>query len=182
MKTLLFIAVIASFSLLIFFLVLHYRYGALIDVASVEITETGVKLDRIHYTEAKGGAVEWTLEADSANYLKERALTIFENPKVLFYGKDGSSYTLTGSEGRYMNDSGDIEMSGNVRVVADDGYTLATRSLRYDASAKQISTDERIRLDTREMRIEGIGLLISIDREGFSVLDDVRTELRYALM
>jgi LPS export ABC transporter protein LptC len=182
MKTVLFLSVIASFSALIFFLALHYRYGSIIDVASVKITKTGITLDKVHYTEVKDGAVEWTLEADSANYLQEKGITIFTNPKVLFYGKDGSSYTLTGSKGTYMNDSGNIEVSGDVRVVTGDGYTLATQSLRYDTASKQISTEEQVRLDTREMLIEGVGLLISVDREGFSVLDDVRTELRYALM
>ena len=182
MKTVLFLSVIASFALLIFFLVLHYRYSDLIDVASVRITDSGVTLDAIHYTEVREGRVEWTLEADSANYMKEQGVTIFRKPKVLFNGEGGSSYTLSGSEGRYRNSSGNIELSGDVHVTSGDGYTLVTESLRYDAALKEISTKESIQLDTDGMRIEGVGLLISIDREGFSVLDDVRTELHYALM
>jgi len=182
MKTVLFLSVIASFSALIFFLVLHYRYGSIIDVGTVTVTKTGVTIDKVHYTEVKDGAVEWTLDADSANYIQEAGVTIFTNPKVLFYGQDGSVYTMTGSEGSYMKDSGNIEVSGHVLVVTGDGYTLATESLRYDTGTKEITTEELVTIDTKEMRIKGVGLLISIDRESFSVLDDVRTELRYALM
>ncbi|MFQ5329406.1 MAG: LPS export ABC transporter periplasmic protein LptC [Thermodesulfobacteriota bacterium] len=182
MKRVLLLSVVASFSALIFFLLLHYRYGSIIDVGSVKITKTGVTIEKVHYTEVKDGTVEWTLDADSANYVQADGVTIFTNPKVLFYGKDGSVYTMTGSEGSYMKESGNIKVSGDVLVVTGDGYTLATQSLRYDTASKEITTEERVSIDTSEMRIEGVGLLISVDRESFSVLDDVRTELRYALM
>jgi LPS export ABC transporter protein LptC len=154
----------------------------IIDIGAIKVTNSGIILDKVQYTEAKDGKIEWRLEADSASYLRKENITVFKNVKVEFYSRNGRVYTMTGAEGRFDGGSRDIEMFGNVLVVSDDGYRLKTNSLKYNASEREISTKDNISLASSNMNINGIGLIIYIDKDSLSVLDDVRTVLKYVLI
>lgn len=181
-RIVLLIFVTSSLALLVLFLFLNYRYMKTVDIGSVKITDSEIILDKVRYIEAKDGKIEWRLEADSASYLRKEDVTVFKNVRVEFYSKNGRVYTMTGAEGRFDGVSKDMEVFSNVLVVSDDGYSLKTNSLKYNSSERRISTKDKISLTSSNMNIDGVGLIIYIDKGSLTVLDDVRTVLKHVLI
>src|SRR3990170_7108877 len=66
----------------------------------VRSTPKGIDLSikNLHYTETKKGIKSWELIADSANHVKSKGITIFNNFKVTFFTKDGKKHFLTGDK------------------------------------------------------------------------------------
>src|SRR3989338_3124744 len=80
----------------------------------VKSSKADIRIEKARYVETRDGRKEWELEADSAQYFKDDNLTVFENVRVIFYSKNGENYTLIGREGRFRNDSKDMDIVGNV--------------------------------------------------------------------
>ncbi|MEE9613381.1 MAG: LPS export ABC transporter periplasmic protein LptC [Thermodesulfobacteriota bacterium] len=145
--------------------------------AQVASLEAGGGMDEIRYYGTKDGVTEWEMEADSATRLADEDLTVFENVRFIFYSKDGGTYTLTGKEGRYSEKNERIEITGAVKVVSDDGYSLLTERLDYSTRSREATSEVEVELLSRGMKITGVGFRMNVEGGGFSVLRDVKTVL-----
>lgn len=152
------------------------------DVSPLSMLDSGVTIEKIRYTGYSAedqGRREWELEADSATMLKEKDLTVFAGVKVVFFSKDGKTYTLRGSEAEYNKSSGVIFVTGDVTLVTvggvGDTYKLATESLKYSTLAKRLTSTEHVDIRSRSVHVTGVGLEIDVEEERLSVLKDVRT-------
>ena len=157
---------------------MYYKGG--FSAEKIESSAADIRIEKARYVETRDGREEWEVEADSALYFKADNITVFENVKVIFYSKNGISYTLVGKKGRLKNDTKDMDVAGDVVVTSADGYELRTDSLRYTAGMKQISTKDRVVFTGPNMKIEGVGFLADMLTERVSVLADVRTVLKDA--
>lgn len=82
------------------------------------------------------------LEADTAFFFDGPQTTALRKMKVTFYDDRGDqTSTLTAARGTYRWQNGSMDAEGNVVVVTADGRTLRTERLRYDDSARVVSTD-----------------------------------------
>ncbi|MBI5287296.1 MAG: LPS export ABC transporter periplasmic protein LptC [Deltaproteobacteria bacterium] len=147
-------------------------------VKDVVPPKADVTLDRIHYTETRDSQKAWELEAASARYFKEKDITIFDKVKVIFYSKEGRTYTMEAREGMLVNSTKEVEVKGEVIVTSDDGYQLKTDSMRVSSNGKQFSTNDRIVLKGPRIELEGVGVLIDTQVERLSVLGEVKTVLK----
>jgi len=96
---------------------------------SVEPDAT-LSIGKIHQTATRNGKKEWSLEADSADYIEKNNQMILKDLKVVFFLKDNSEINLKADQGILEIDSNDIEVSGNV-VLKNNVYHLATEKLMY---------------------------------------------------
>jgi LPS export ABC transporter protein LptC len=147
-----------------------------------KIQDSGVTIEKIRYTGYSAedqGRREWELEADSATLLEKGDLTVFTDVKVVFFSKDGKTYTLMGREGNYNKRSGLISVAGEVTLVTEgsegDTYRLETESLEYSTQSKMLTSAEHVEISSRAMRVTGVGLKIDVKEGRLSVLKDVRT-------
>ncbi|MBI5560193.1 MAG: LPS export ABC transporter periplasmic protein LptC [Deltaproteobacteria bacterium] len=138
----------------------------------------GITINRVRYSGIKDNRREWELEADSATQLKGVDTVIFKNVRLVCYAKDEVSYTLTGKEGSYRMDSGDVTATGEVSVVSTDGYTLLTDSLTYSTGLRRVNTKARVRITSPKMDVTGTGLAMDVETGRISILNDVRTVLK----
>jgi LPS export ABC transporter protein LptC len=96
------------------------------------------------------------VEADTAFFYEKTQVTELRNVRVVFYdveGKEGS--TLTAERGTYRWQTGSMDASGNVVIVAPDGRRLQTAVLRYDNPTNLISTDTHFVFDRDAEHLEG---------------------------
>ncbi len=136
-----------------------------------------LKLDRIRYTETREGMKEWELEASSAQYFKEENIVILKKVKATFFGKNQETYVLVGDAGKFNTQTKVIEMFGGVNVDSSDGYHFRTQSLKYQADKRELSTPDPVRVEGPQIRVEGIGLIVEVDRQRLQVLREVNTIL-----
>lgn len=136
-----------------------------------------LKLDRVHYTETREGMKEWELEAASAVYYREQNTLALEKVRATFYGKNQETYVLVGEKGRYNTQTKVIEVYDGVKVDSSLGYQLRTQGLRYQADQRELSTSDPVEMKGPDMQVEGVGMVVELNRQCLRILGGVTTTL-----
>jgi LPS export ABC transporter protein LptC len=136
-----------------------------------------LKLDRVHYTETREGTKEWELEATSAVYYREQNTLALEKVRATFYGKNQETYVLVGGKGRYNTETKVIEVYDGVKVDSSLGYQLRTQGLKYQADQRQLSTSDPVEMKGPDMQVEGVGMVVELNRQCLRVFGGVTTTL-----
>jgi LPS export ABC transporter protein LptC len=181
--------VLLSLAGLLAIVLANYNVKPAHEASSPSVQDSGVTIKSVRYSGYSGedeGRREWELEADSATRLENEDLTVFTGVKVVFFSKDGTTYTLRGREGTYSERKGIIFVSGAVTVVAvdreDKTYRLKTDSLKYSTRSKELTSTEHVEINSRAMDAAGVGLEMDVDGGRFSILNDVRTVIKDAVI
>jgi LPS export ABC transporter protein LptC len=136
-----------------------------------------LRLDRVHYTDTRDGIKEWELEAASAVYYKEQNTIVLEKVRATFFGKDQESYVLVGEKGRFDPQTKVIEVFEGVSLDSSNGYHLRTRSLKYRADQRELSTLDPVEMRGPEFHVEGVGMVVELNRQRLKILGGVTTTL-----
>ena len=104
-----------------------------------------LSLGKIRQTATRDGRKEWSLEADSANYMEAENKVDLTNLSVVYYLEDDREVYLKADRGILQTDTNDIEFSGNV-VIRNETYRLKTEHLTYEHEQRTIFCDQSIRI------------------------------------
>jgi LPS export ABC transporter protein LptC len=104
-----------------------------------------LSLGKIRQTATRDGKKEWSLEADSANYMEAENKVDLKNLSVIYFLKDNREVYLKADRGILQTDTNDIEFSGNV-VVRNEAYEMKTEHLYYEHGRRIIICDQSIRI------------------------------------
>jgi len=104
-----------------------------------------LSLGKIRQTATRDGKKEWSLEADSANYMEAENKVDLKNLSVIYFLKDNREVYLEADRGILQTDTNDIEFSGNV-VIRNEGYQMKTEHLNYEHGRRIIICDQSIRI------------------------------------
>jgi LPS export ABC transporter protein LptC len=104
-----------------------------------------LSLGKIRQTATRDGKKEWSLEADSANYMEAENKVDLKNLSVVYFLKDNREVYLKADRGILQTDTNDIEFSGNV-VVKNETYQMKTEHLNYEHGRRIIICDQSIRI------------------------------------
>ncbi|MDY6863692.1 MAG: LPS export ABC transporter periplasmic protein LptC [Thermodesulfobacteriota bacterium] len=122
----------------------------------IPVEKIDIAIKNVHYIETdKNFVKKWEIWADNANYNKERNLSNFFNVKLLFFSGKEPSFTLTGDKGILNTRTRNIELAGNIKCTIRKGFSFTTNSLLYNAENHEISTRDRVTLNTGRMVIKG---------------------------
>ena len=136
-----------------------------------------LKIEGVHLTRAVAGKTEWELRAKSADFFREEGVTRLENPKVVFIGKGDKRIELTGSKGEVFNNTNDVAVSGDVRIVNSDGYALQSDFLRYFSEKKIVTTESKVIMKGKGIDIEGVGMVADIEQDRVFIKKSVKAVL-----
>jgi LPS export ABC transporter protein LptC len=104
-----------------------------------------LSLGKIRQTATRDGKKEWSLEADSANYMEAENKVNLTNLSVVYYLEGNREVYLEADRGILQTDTNDIEFSGNV-VIRNETYQLTTEHLTYQHKQRTIICDRSIRI------------------------------------
>jgi LPS export ABC transporter protein LptC len=134
------------------------------------------RLEKIRFVEEKHGKKTWELEAKAIYQYQGQNILLLEDVKVIYYAKDGRSFTLSGDKGKVHQDSKDMELVGNVLLTSTDGYRLKTHSMSYQHLSKQARTPDPVEFEGEQIRLTGKGMLIDMEAKTFKVLSQAKTQ------
>jgi LPS export ABC transporter protein LptC len=138
--------------------------------------ETSMEIKNPHYSHTNEDAVkEWELNAKTARFFKEKNLVVFKDVMVTFYTKDGKRYTLSGDVGELYTDTQNIKVTGNVIGKGYQGE-FHTNSLQYDAQDRKIRTQDKVRFLSKQFGVEGMGMVVDVEKEKLTLLNDIRAQ------
>ena len=104
-----------------------------------------LSLGKIRQTATRDGKKEWSLEADSANYMEADNKVDLKNLSVVYFLEDNREVYLKADQGFLQTDTNDIEFSGNV-VIRNEEYLMRTEHLNYGHGQRMIICDQSIRI------------------------------------
>ena len=104
-----------------------------------------LSLGKIRQTATRDGKKEWSLEADSANYMEAENKVDLKNLSVVYFLEDNREVYLKADQGILQTDTNDIEFSGNV-VIRNEDYRMKTEHLNYEHGQRIIICDQSIRI------------------------------------
>lgn len=136
--------------------------------------DVDLALADLHYTQTEQGHRRWTLDADQARYLKDSHLVHLQQVRMEFYraGRFGD-VVLTSREGRFNEQSRQVEVWGDVVVTTGGGEQLLTERLRYDDVDQELTTTEPVRMLATGMELRGTGMQVDLPRGRLLLQEDV---------
>lgn len=145
------------------------------DTKNKEQSVATVALREVAYsTTNKNNVKEWDLQARSAQYFQNEKKVILEGVVVNLYRPDGSVYHIQGDRGEYNTETKDIAMNGSVHGTMADNTTIYTDSFYYDHARKIIKTDAPIVIQRGGLRLEGVGMIVELEKEKLTLLGKVK--------
>lgn len=172
------IIVIISVSAVVLFTLLGIIYKAAEAPPKkyIKIMDKHVDLQvmNVHYTEVTDEGVKWEIKADSAQYRKKESIAIFKNPNIKLVMPDGREFVLTGSEGCLHEDTRNIEISGNINLVSNNGDQFKTDYVKYSGAEKRCYTDAHVSMKGARIQIEANGMSLSLKDEHLELLSGVK--------
>lgn len=134
-----------------------------------------MQIGDIHYEQTdKNASKEWELDAKSAQYFKDENKIVLHSIELTFFSNEGKVYQLTADDGELYTDSKDVNVSGNVVVLTEEGYHIQADSFRYDAEERKILTNDRVHLSSKELVMTGKGMVVDLEEEKFYILEEVK--------
>jgi LPS export ABC transporter protein LptC len=119
-------------------------------------------LSKVHQTATKDGAVQWELDAKSAELEADTGRMVLESPKVEFYLEDGGKVYLTARKGILFTRNNNIQVEGNVRVV-NDRYTLKTETLAYEHAERRLVSNRPVQITGRTFDLSSATLTYDLN-------------------
>ena len=107
--------------------------------------KSGLTIGKVQHTATRNGVTEWSLEADSAEYVNENRQAILHGLLVTFFLKNNEKALLSADKGVLETDTFDIKVSGNV-VMKNEGYRIETQELSYFHGKKTIYSNSPIKI------------------------------------
>jgi LPS export ABC transporter protein LptC len=144
------------------------------------IERADAKISEFTFTQSKGDTVEWQVQAKQARLFEREKRALLNEVDITFYGQNGKEMTLSGEEGTLDIATKNLMLANQTKplvVETRSGYTIYTNHLGWKDEAKEIHTDDPVRIVGHGLEVTGRGLLGRVAMEEFEILEDVHVDL-----
>jgi LPS export ABC transporter protein LptC len=132
----------------------------------------------VHLVETGSGRKAWELDSDSAQGLKDNGAWKLQGVRVKFFGTTGVVYSVKGESGSVHTETKDMDITGDVVGFTSEGYTFKTKSLKYLAKDKTLSTNDDVQMSGPKAQgvfeMSGRGFSAYLDGSVMKLNSDVR--------
>jgi LPS export ABC transporter protein LptC len=129
------------------------------------------------YTEVGEANSKVEVKADTAQYYKKQNLALFDKVQIRLTTQDGKVFVMTGDKGRMLTDKKDIEVKGNVVIISETGDRFTTDHLNYTDNGKKFYTDAPVTVESKNMKIKGVGLTLHMNSGELNLTSAVKATL-----
>ena len=144
------------------------------------IERADAKISEFTFTQTKGEVVEWQVEAKQARFFEREKRAVLSGVDVTLYGAKGKELTVSSEEGTLDTATNNFVLANRVDPIVVEigsGFIIYTNHLKWTDDAKEIRTDDPVRIVGHGLEVTGRGLLGRMESEEFEVLEDVHVDL-----
>lgn len=139
--------------------------------------EADVRIQDFIYTEVGQENIRWEVKAKTAQYKKKLNLALFDRVQIKLTTQEGKVFVMTGDEGRMQTDTKEVDLKGHVVITSDTDDKFSTDYLHYSDAQKKIYTDAPVMMENRQMKIQGVGLSIFMDKGELVLSSGVKAKI-----
>jgi LPS export ABC transporter protein LptC len=126
--------------------------------------EEKAKMETLSLTQIEEGGQRWKLNAQKAEYLKNRDEIRIRGVYLEFYGTDQETVYLWGDEGLVNTKSQDLVIRGDVKL-AKGNLTIRTPEIQYFHKERTLVAPEEVLLEGPQAQIAGKDLHLDLTRK-----------------
>jgi len=144
----------------------------------VKLDQAEVVIDGFRFSKTESEKVSWELTARKAEMKRDTGKAALSDLMATFNGKDGMVLTLRADQGSFDSNTKAITLSRkdkDVTITSNNGMEMCVRDLCWDDSKKELTSDSRVVLSGKNIKIEGKGLVARADLQEVRITDGVRT-------
>jgi LPS export ABC transporter protein LptC len=123
---------------------------------------------------------EWEIKAQQAEVFEDQAQAVLQELQVQFKLPEGLEMSFHGKQGKLDTRNHDFEIFSDdhdIEVTFNNGYKIATRSLKWANQEQRILTSDPVQIQGPGLKINGQGLEAYLDSQELKVLSDVHAEV-----
>lgn len=120
------------------------------------------------------GVRQWQLDGDSARISGDEIF--LDNLRAIAYGEQ-ATVNLTSDSGIYRKGIGEVELTGNVKVISGTEFSLVTESARWSQNTKEIHTEDIVHISREGMTARGSGGSASSEENWARLERDVEVKI-----
>lgn len=137
------------------------------------------KMEALSLTEVEEGGKRWTLEAESAEYLKDRDEIRINGIRVEFFGESGRVLKLSCQEGLIHTKTRALTLKGDV-VLKDGDLIITTGQARYQPKERLLFAPEGVVLESPRVIVQGKDLRVYLAEKRLILAQHQSTEVKSA--
>ncbi len=144
------------------------------------IDQADARISEFSFTQTKGDVVQWQVQAKHARLFEQEKRALLDVVDVTLYGEKGKELTVSGEEGTLDTATKNFMLMNRADplvVETAGGYTIYTNHLVWTDAAREIRTDDPVKIIGNGLAVTGRGLLGRLDSEEFEVLEDVHVDV-----
>jgi LPS export ABC transporter protein LptC len=149
-------------------------------IAPESMEQADAKISEFIFTQSKGDVVQWQVQAKQARLFEQDKRAVLRDVALTFYGAGGDELTVHGEEGTLDTATKNFKLANRqtpIVVETRSGYTIYTNHLVWTDEAREIRTEDPVRMVGHGLEVKGQGLIGRMESEEFEVLQDVHVDL-----
>lgn len=133
-----------------------------------------IQVKDVVYSDVGADGTKWEVRADLGTYLKNEKKALLDNVTITLIRSDGRVFKMTGDKGVLGTESKDMDISGHVTIVSQDGDRITMDDLHYTENDKMFRTNSVVVHENSRMKIKGRGMVMSLQEQRLKLLSDVK--------
>lgn len=139
-------------------------------------------MQEAHLVETRDGGKEWELWAGEAIRYKLKDNLALNRVKVVFFGKGGIFFTVTGDRGNVEVQTKNMRIDGNVVTRSSNGYRFRTDSAIYNSEQRMLRSPSQVKMDGPKdkhgeaIRLTGRSMEAEMNTSVIRIIGNVRAE------
>jgi LPS export ABC transporter protein LptC len=135
--------------------------------------EHGIRMEKFSLRDTQRQQTRWEILADVAQVDQQTDTTTVDGVHLTLFSAKYGTVLVTARHGVIQNQSKDMQVCGDVRLVMGDEFSLATECLQWNAAEQALATDTPVTIEMGNFRVAGQGFRGWIAEERFEVRDQV---------
>ncbi len=135
------------------------------------------KMESLSLTEVEDGGKRWSLEAEIAEYLRDRDEIRINGIQVEFFGEGHRELRLSCQEGLINTKTRALTLKGQV-VLQDGDLTIKTDLVGYQPQDRVLIAPEEVLLESPRVKVQGKGLRVELAARRLTLTHHQSTEVK----
>ena len=135
--------------------------------------EHGIRMEKFALRDTQRQQTRWEILADVAQVDPQTTTTTLEGVHLTLFSDQYGTVQVTARRGMIHNQSKNMQVCGDVRLVMGEEFALATECLQWFAGEQALAADTPVTVEMGNFHVEGQGFRGWIAEERFEVHEQV---------
>jgi LPS export ABC transporter protein LptC len=135
--------------------------------------EHGLRMEKFALRDTQRQQTRWEILADAAQVDPQANTTRLDGVHLTLFSANHGTVRVQARQGMIQNQSKNMQVCGDVRLVMGDEFSLTTECLQWFAGEQTLASDTPVTIEMGNFHVEGQGFRGWIAEERFEVHEQV---------